>query len=176
PDRGADRHRPRATGRRRADRDHRGVPARRAPHGAVGAQTQGRAPAGWADRAGAGTQRRGSGRRSGRARARLSCRGRHMTEVPPDAGKAAPDLDAIRSPAPAAVPGGDPDPGNPAGGGPRGGAGGGRARFRAVAARLTRRGQAGAVQDTREPAPETTAPETGPDPEKLAAAPATEPA
>ena len=61
-----------------------------------------------------------------------------MTDLPPDARGAAPDFDAIRSPAPAAAPGEEPDSGNPAGGSPRGGARGGLARFRAVAARLTR--------------------------------------
>src|SRR5436309_5324615 len=77
-----------------------------------------------------------------------------MTDLPPDAGGAAPDFDAVRSPAPAAAPGQDPDPGNPAGGGPQGGAGRGLTRLRAVAARLTGRGQGAAAQDTGEPAAE----------------------
>src|SRR6266700_2713569 len=87
-----------------------------------------------------------------------------MTDLPPDAGGAAPDFDAIRSPAPAAAPGEEPDSGNPAGGSPRGGARAGLARFRAVAARLTRPGRAGP------------APETDPEPGQSAAAPASEPA
>src|SRR5215472_7230027 len=99
-----------------------------------------------------------------------------MTELPPDAGEGAPDFDAIRSPAPAAAPGKDRDPGNPAGGGPRGGAGAGLARFRAVAARLTRRNQAGAARDTGEPASEAATPVSGPDPGQPVAASAAEPA
>src|SRR6266516_921947 len=81
-----------------------------------------------------------------------------MTDLPPDAGGAAPDFDAVRSPAPAAAPGQDPDPGNPAGGGPQGGAGRGLARLRTVAARLTRRSQAAASQDAGEPAAEAAEP------------------
>src|SRR5215472_7510657 len=99
-----------------------------------------------------------------------------MTELPPDAGEGAPDFDAIRSPAPAAAPGKDRDPGNPAGGGPRSGAGTGLARFRAVAARLTRRNQAGAARDTGEPASEAATPVSGPDPGQPVAASAAEPA
>src|SRR6516164_7838812 len=142
----------------------------------MGARTAGRTAAGRPDRPGARPQRWGPGRRSGRTRARVSCRGRHMTELPPDAGEGAPDFDAIRSPAPAAAPGQDLDPGNPAGGGPRGGAGAGLARFRAVAARLTRRDQAGAARDTGEPASEAATPVTGPNPGQPAAASAAEPA
>ena len=99
-----------------------------------------------------------------------------MTDLPPDARGAAPDSDAIRSPAPAAAPSEEPDSGNPAGGSPRGGARGGLARFRALAARLTRPGRAGAARDAGAPAPESPAPETGPDPGQSAAAPASEPA
>ena len=83
-----------------------------------------------------------------------------MTEPPPDAWEAASDFDAIRSPAPAAAPGQDPDPGNPAGGGPRGGAGAGLARFRAVTARFTRRRQ-NAAEEPEEPAAEAAEPESG---------------
>ena len=97
-----------------------------------------------------------------------------MTDLPPDAGGAAPDFDAIRSPAPTAAPGQNPDPGNPAGDSPRDGARAGLARFRAVAARLTRRGQAGAARDAREPAAEPAVPEADPDSGQPAAAPPSE--
>src|SRR5690242_2375795 len=98
-----------------------------------------------------------------------------MTELPPDAGEAAPDVDAIRFPAPAAAPGQDSEPSNPAGGGPRGGARAGMARLRAVRARLTRRGQV-ATEDTEEPAAEAAEPESGDDPGQYPAALIAEPA